>query len=93
MGKMAHKMLEKNTGVFYEEDVKEHSLKLTEVTVLSGLCTELPASSSGRRTFCFIHFTFQVELCLKYYYNIIMKLATYVGMLTSIYSTFRSENK
>lgn len=60
---MAFKMLERNTSVFFEEDVKECGLKLTEVTVFSGLCTELPiAASDGRRTFCFIHFTVQVKL-------------------------------
>lgn len=60
---MAFKMLERNTSVFSEEDVKEYNLKLTEVTVLSGLCTELPAAApGGRRTFCFIHFTFQVKI-------------------------------
>lgn len=63
MGKMALKMLERNTSVFFEDDVKEFGLKLTEVTVSSGLCTELStAASDRRRTFCFIHFTYQVKL-------------------------------
>lgn len=67
MGKMAFKMLEKNTSVFFEEDVKECDLKLTEVAVFSGLCTELPAAASaGRRTFCFIHFTFQEFMAALY---------------------------
>ena len=63
MGKMAFKMLERNTSVFYEDDVKKYGLKVTEVTVLSGMCTELStAASDSRRTYCFIHFTFQVKL-------------------------------
>lgn len=63
MGKMAFRMLERNTSVFFKEDVEEYKLRLTEVTALSGLCTELPAAAAdGRRTFCFIHFTFQVKL-------------------------------
>lgn len=63
MGKMAFKMLEKNTSLFFEEDLKEHGLKLTEVTVFSGLCTELPtATSTARRKFCFVHLTFQVRI-------------------------------
>ncbi|KAG7226029.1 hypothetical protein INR49_018639 [Caranx melampygus] len=67
MGKMAFKMLEKKTRLFFEEDVKECGLKLTEVTVWSGLCTELPAAASnGRRKFCFIHVTFQEFMAALY---------------------------
>ncbi|XP_039987685.1 NLR family CARD domain-containing protein 3 isoform X2 [Xiphias gladius] len=72
MGKMAFKMLERNTSVFSEEDVKEYNLKLTEVTVLSGLCTELPAAApGGRRTFCFIHFTFQEFMAALYVFTML----------------------
>ncbi|XP_076592222.1 NACHT, LRR and PYD domains-containing protein 6 [Chaetodon auriga] len=77
MGKMAFKMLERNTTVFSEEDVKECGLKLTEVVVLSGMCTELPsADSAGRRTFCFIHSTFQEFMAALY-----------------VFTMFRSESK
>lgn len=70
MGKMAFKMLERNTSVFFEEDVKECSLKLTEVAVLSGLCTELPAAASdGKRTFCFMHFSFQEFMAAMYVFT------------------------
>lgn len=57
-------MLEKNTSTFFEEDMKELAgLKLTEVTVFSGLTTELaPAAPGGRRTFGFIHHNFKVKL-------------------------------
>ncbi|KAM3616211.1 uncharacterized protein V6R79_014335 [Siganus canaliculatus] len=67
MGKMAFKMLEKNISVFYEEDVKQCDLMLTEVTVFSGLCTELPAAASDeRRKYCFIHLTFQEFMAALY---------------------------
>lgn len=70
MGKMAFKMLERNTSVFFEEDVKELGLKLTEVVVFSGMCTELPAAApDGRRTFCFIHFTFQEFMAALYVFT------------------------
>ncbi|XP_034023647.1 NACHT, LRR and PYD domains-containing protein 6-like isoform X2 [Thalassophryne amazonica] len=62
MGKMAFKMLEKKTSVFFEENIKDIGLKLTEVVVFSGLCTELPTSTSnGTRRFCFIDRTFQYD--------------------------------
>lgn len=58
LGGMALKMLARNITEFAEEDLKEHSLDLRDVTVFSGLCTELPPVSSGKRRFCFIHVTF-----------------------------------
>ncbi|XP_035536400.1 NLR family CARD domain-containing protein 3-like [Morone saxatilis] len=77
LGKMAFKMLERNTSVFFEEDVKEYGLNVTEVTVFSGMCTELPsASSDGRRVYCFIHFTFQEFIAALY-----------------VFTMFRSESK
>ncbi|XP_034557461.1 nuclear mitotic apparatus protein 1-like [Notolabrus celidotus] len=71
MGKLAFKMLERNTAVFFEEDVKECGLDLTEVTVFSGLCTELfTAASDGRRTFCFIHLSLQEFLAALYVFTV-----------------------
>ncbi|KAF7666047.1 hypothetical protein LDENG_00118240 [Lucifuga dentata] len=70
LGRMALKMLERNTSVFFEEDLKEHSLKLPEVTVFSGLCTELPtAPSNGKRKFCFVHLTFQEFMAALYVFE------------------------
>ncbi|XP_029922646.1 NLR family CARD domain-containing protein 3 isoform X2 [Myripristis murdjan] len=66
MGKMALKMLEKNISVFSEDDLREHGLKLKEVAVFSGLCTELPTAASKDRKFCFIHFSFQEFMAALY---------------------------
>ncbi|XP_031716376.1 protein NLRC3 [Anarrhichthys ocellatus] len=70
IGKMALKMLERNTGVFFEEDVKEFGMKVTDVTVFSGLCTELPSAASDRkRTYCFLHFSFQEFIAALYVFT------------------------
>ncbi|XP_071781730.1 NLR family CARD domain-containing protein 3 [Centroberyx gerrardi] len=66
MGKMALKMLEKNISLFSEEDLKEHGLKVKEVVMFSGLCTELPTAASNGKKFCFIHFTFQEFMAAVY---------------------------
>ncbi|KAM4589485.1 protein NLRC3-like [Fundulus diaphanus] len=67
VGKMALKMLEVNTSVFTEKDLKEFDLDLKEVVVRSGLCTELnPEGLSGRRRFCFAHFTIQEFMAALY---------------------------
>lgn len=68
VGKMALKMLERNASVFYEDDLKEYSLNVQDVTVFMGIVTELPTSSQ-RRTFCFIHFTFQEFMAALYVFT------------------------
>lgn len=64
MGHMAFKMLERRSSEFSEADLAEFGLKLLEVTVFSGLCTELlPSATASRgRRFCFQHYTLQVKL-------------------------------
>ncbi|XP_013863462.1 protein NLRC3 isoform X1 [Austrofundulus limnaeus] len=67
MGKLALRMLERSTGVFFEEDVKELDLELREVVVWSGLCTELRSTGTpGKRTFCFFHYTVQEFMAALY---------------------------
>lgn len=62
IGKLAFNMLQRSSCMFSEEDMRECNLNLMEVAVFSGLCTELPSvSSGGRRTFCYVHFTLQVN--------------------------------
>lgn len=60
---MAFNMLVQRSNEFSEANLAELGLRLQEVTVFSGLCTELFPSSRGRR-FCFQDYTFQVKLIL-----------------------------
>ncbi|XP_059187801.1 protein NLRC3 [Centropristis striata] len=68
VGKMALKLLERNVSVFYEEDVKEFGLSVTEVGVFSGMCTELP-NTDGRRKYCFVHFSYQEFMAAMYVFT------------------------
>lgn len=70
LGNMALKMLERNIIEFSEEDIKKHGLNVRDVTVFSGLCTELPCASTGKRRFCFIHTTFQDFMAALYVFTI-----------------------
>lgn len=56
-------MLGQGISEFSEANLAEFDLRLQEVTVFSGLCTELLPPGRGRR-FCFQHYTFQVKLLL-----------------------------
>lgn len=62
MGKLAFNLLQRNSHVFLEEDLRECELNFLEAAVFSGMCTELPpASPGGRRRFCYVHATLQVK--------------------------------
>lgn len=62
MGKLALNLLQRNSHVFLEEDLRECELNVLEATVFSGMCTELPsASPRGQRRFCYVHVTLQVK--------------------------------
>ncbi|KAL3973857.1 insulin-like growth factor-binding protein 2 [Sarotherodon galilaeus] len=70
LGRMALKMLEKDTSVFYEDDVREYGLTLNEVAVLCGMCTALPTpAADGRTVYSFIHFTFQEFMAALYVFT------------------------
>lgn len=70
IGKLALAMLEKNTSVFYEEDLAEHGLPFREVVVHSGFCSEiLTPTSDGRRQFCFFHYTYQEFMAALYVFT------------------------
>ncbi|XP_028320693.1 NLR family CARD domain-containing protein 3-like [Gouania willdenowi] len=70
IAKMAFRMLEKNSSVFCEEDVKGCGLSLVEVVALSGMCTELPTSTPDTGTsFCFLHPTFQEFMAALYVFT------------------------
>lgn len=73
LGKMALTMLMHNTTEFSVEDLKQHSLDVMDVTVFSGLCTELPRAPSGRRRFCFIHVTVQ-EFMAAFYVFVLLRV-------------------
>ncbi|KAM8904307.1 protein NLRC3 [Spinachia spinachia] len=90
LGRMAFKMLERNTGVFCEEDVKELAeLNLTEVTVFSGLTTELPLAAPGeRRTFGFILFNFKDFMAALYVFTMFCTKSKNVLSPTSLLKPF-----
>lgn len=62
MGKLALNLLQRNSHVFFEEDLRKCELNFLEATVFSGMCTELPpACPRGQRRFCYVHVTLQVK--------------------------------
>uniref|UniRef100_A0A3B5KP50 NACHT domain-containing protein n=1 Tax=Xiphophorus couchianus TaxID=32473 RepID=A0A3B5KP50_9TELE len=62
LGKLAFEHLEKGNIVFYEEDLEQCGLDVTEVSVYSGVCTEIFKRKSvifQKPVYCFVHLSIQ----------------------------------
>ncbi len=87
LGKLAFEQLEKGNLIFYEEDLKESGIDVREVSMYSGVCTQIFREESGLqlgKVYSFVHLSIQEFLAALF------KLLSFSEQNTGLMNEFRS---
>ncbi|XP_073670597.1 NLR family CARD domain-containing protein 3-like isoform X4 [Paramisgurnus dabryanus] len=91
LSELAFKQLMKGNVMFYEEELKESGIDITDASVYSGICTEIFKEESvmhQRKIYCFIHLSCQEFLAafyvFQYYVSTTMETLKYFASVQKL---------
>ncbi|XP_044031922.1 protein NLRC3-like isoform X3 [Siniperca chuatsi] len=90
LGRLAFEQLEKGNIMFYQEDLEQCGLDVSEVSVYSGVCTEIFKRESvifQKTVYCFIHLSVQEFLAAVYMFH------CYTNRNTKVLESFLKDYK
>ncbi|KAM6935626.1 uncharacterized protein PEZ65_005969 [Lycodopsis pacificus] len=94
LGRLAFEQLEKGNIMFYQQDLEQCGLDVTEASVFSGVCTEIFKRESvifGETVYCFVHLSVQEFLAAVYMFHCYTNRKTEV--LNEFFSLLGSEEE